>query len=436
VNRELDTVQYRIEPLGDQHNRADFSCGVEALDRYLQKQAGQDASKHVAAVFVITPDGENIAGFHTLSAHVISLADRPDNVAKQLPRYPNVSATLLGRLAVSKNFRDRNVGELLLLDAFKRVLANTREVASAVVAVDAKDDRAREFYLRHDFIPLPKHPNRLFTPSRRSRNCSVRGESRNAISVTGVRVAIVVARPQTCKAWANAAFRFSRRISTRSWNSHGRWIALRLVGASRPLRLTAVGVKNRSALSGVAYKKSEPFFLPPLRPHLRPHSHDFGMSLTISRARPLSGHSSGAMRKTDSDCWSRVRVARIMSNPRGQGTNAEKQEGMGRESPIELWSPNLITFCFVAFGTDRLRREEAMRTAGRENPNRRGTVPRKRAHGAVGQITSRSIKWAEKQEKFQPKEMCFFLAAAFTVTYQELTRGNFTVADFATARSA
>ncbi len=164
MSREQDTVQYRIEPLGDQHNRTDFSCGVEALDRYLQKQAGQDASKHVAAVFVITPDAGTIAGFYTLSAHVISLSDLPDNVAKKLPRYPNVPATLLGRLAVSKNFRGRNIGELLLLDAFRRVLASTREVASAVVAVDAKDERAREFYLRHDFIPLPSHPNRLFYP--------------------------------------------------------------------------------------------------------------------------------------------------------------------------------------------------------------------------------------------------------------------------------
>jgi GNAT superfamily N-acetyltransferase len=164
VNRQQDTAEYRVEPLGDQHNRADFSCGAEALDRYLQKQAGQDASKHVAAVFIITPDGGTIAGFYTLSAHVISLSDLPDNVVKKLPRYPNVPATLLGRLAVSNNFRGRSIGELLLLDASKRVLANTREVASAVVAVDAKDERAREFYLRHDFIPLPSHPKRLFYP--------------------------------------------------------------------------------------------------------------------------------------------------------------------------------------------------------------------------------------------------------------------------------
>jgi predicted GNAT family N-acyltransferase len=139
-----------------------FSCGVPALDRYLQTQAGQDVSKHVAAAFVITPNGETIAGFYTLSAHIVNLGDLPEEAAKKLPRYPNVPATRLGRLAVSLDFRGSGIGELLLVDAFKRVLASTREVASTVVVVDAKDERAREFYLRHDFIPLPSQPNRLF----------------------------------------------------------------------------------------------------------------------------------------------------------------------------------------------------------------------------------------------------------------------------------
>jgi ribosomal protein S18 acetylase RimI-like enzyme len=162
VSPEQDRVQYRIEPLADKPNRAVFSCAVEALDRYLRKQAGQDVSKHVAAAFVITPDGETIAGFYTLSAHRLNLGDLPDNVAKKLPRYPNVPATLLGRLAVSIDFRGRGIGELLLLDAFRRVLTNTQEVGSAVLVVDAKDEKAREFYLRHDFIVLPSQPNRLF----------------------------------------------------------------------------------------------------------------------------------------------------------------------------------------------------------------------------------------------------------------------------------
>lgn len=156
--------QYRIEPLGERHDRAAFSSGVSALDRYLQKQARQDMARSVAAAFVITPDGRTVAGFYTLSAHVVSLADLPREIAKKLPRYPNVPATLLGRLAVSVKFRGLGIGELLLLDALQRVLESTREVASAVVLVDSKDERAREFYLRHDFIPLPSQPSRLFYP--------------------------------------------------------------------------------------------------------------------------------------------------------------------------------------------------------------------------------------------------------------------------------
>src|ERR1700730_17226325 len=86
---------------------------------------------------------------------------------------------------------------------------------------------------------------------------------------------------------------------------------------------------------------------------------------------------------------------------------------MGHESRIELWSPTGPPFCFAGFGTDRLRREQAMKTAGRENPIHGVTLPRNRAPGAVGQNKSRSIKWAEKQEKFQLLEKCFFLTSPF-----------------------
>jgi hypothetical protein len=75
-------------------------------------------------------------------------------------------------------------------------------------------------------------------------------------------------------------------------------------------------------------------------------------------------------------------------------------------------------FCFAGFRTDMLRCERAMKTAGRENPNHRATVPRNRAHGAVGQNKSRSIKWAAKQEKFPAEGDVFFL----TSTFIELTR--------------
>jgi hypothetical protein len=54
-----------------------------------------------------------------------------------------------------------------------------------------------------------------------------------------------------------------------------------------------------------------------------------------------------------------------------------------------------------------------MKTAGRENPNRTATLRRNRAHGVARQNRSCSVEWAAKQEKFQPKEMCFFLTSTF-----------------------
>jgi ribosomal protein S18 acetylase RimI-like enzyme len=159
---KIQHSSFRIEPLGAHHNRAAFSCGVEELDRYLQKQAGQDLKKRVAAVFVATEDETTVAGFYTLSAHMLNVGELPAAVAKKLPRYPNIPVTLLGRLAVSKEFRSQRLGELLLMDALRQSLAGSHLVASAAVVVDSKNDDARRFYQKYDFIPLPSTPTRLF----------------------------------------------------------------------------------------------------------------------------------------------------------------------------------------------------------------------------------------------------------------------------------
>ena len=75
-----------------------------------------------------------------------------------------VSATLLGRLAVSTAFRGQGVGEFLLMDALYRCLASSKQIASAGVIVDAKDEPAARFYKKYGFGELPKIENRLFLP--------------------------------------------------------------------------------------------------------------------------------------------------------------------------------------------------------------------------------------------------------------------------------
>jgi ribosomal protein S18 acetylase RimI-like enzyme len=161
---EEEKPKFVIEPLGPKHDRAAFSCGVEFLDAYLRKQAGQDFKKHTAVPFVLTPDGSTIAGYYTLSQYAVQLADVPPEVAKKLPKYPMVPTTLLGRLAVSTAFRGQRHGETLLMDALYRILQHSREVASAGVVVDAKDGGAISFYRKYGFLELPRVERRLFLP--------------------------------------------------------------------------------------------------------------------------------------------------------------------------------------------------------------------------------------------------------------------------------
>ncbi len=155
----------RVEPLGKQHDRSAFSCGVEPLDRYLREQARQDARKRVAAPFVLCEGTSNaVLGYYTLSALSVDVGAWPEEIAKKLPKYPLVLATLLGRLAVDVRLRAKGAGEHLLMDALRRALEASREVASAAVVVDAKDDSAVSFYRRYGFIGFADQPRRLFLP--------------------------------------------------------------------------------------------------------------------------------------------------------------------------------------------------------------------------------------------------------------------------------
>lgn len=101
-------------------------------------------------------------GYYTVSAISIDVGALPAETARKLPRYPEIPATLIGRLAVDQHRRGERLGEFLLMDALYRSLRQAGEIAAAAVVVDAKDDRARSFYQAYDFRRFPDRPDRLF----------------------------------------------------------------------------------------------------------------------------------------------------------------------------------------------------------------------------------------------------------------------------------
>ncbi|HEX9202181.1 MAG TPA: GNAT family N-acetyltransferase [Acidobacteriaceae bacterium] len=154
-------VEYYFEPLGEQHDRAAFSCGVEALDRYFKGDpVRQDISRRVTNVFVMTHDGKSVAGFYTLSPISILSVDLPSNLSKKLPNRP-IGATLIGRMGRDQSLRGKGIGEPLLMDALYKAWLASKFVSCWAVVVDAKEG-ARDFYLKYEFAPFATQPNRLF----------------------------------------------------------------------------------------------------------------------------------------------------------------------------------------------------------------------------------------------------------------------------------
>ncbi|MDB9313265.1 GNAT family N-acetyltransferase [Spirulina sp. CS-785/01] len=156
----------KIEPLQSRkHNRSAFSCGQDSLDNYLRKYASQDLKKRVSAVFVLVDDVEmTILAYYTLSSYTVEVTELDDTLTQRLPRYPRLPATLLGRLAVDQSQRGQGYGELMLIDALKRSLETTKQVASVAVIVEALDETAKNFYLRYGFQAFQQTAMKLYLP--------------------------------------------------------------------------------------------------------------------------------------------------------------------------------------------------------------------------------------------------------------------------------
>jgi ribosomal protein S18 acetylase RimI-like enzyme len=156
-------VPFRLELLGEEHNRSLFRCGEDVLDRYFQKQATQDIRRHIANCFVaVEAVTNNVAACYTISAASIPLVDLPLDETRRLPRYPTVPAVRIGRLAVDQRFQGRGLGAALLADAAARSLK--AGPAAFTLLVDAKNDRAVAFYQRFGFRILVSQPRTLFLP--------------------------------------------------------------------------------------------------------------------------------------------------------------------------------------------------------------------------------------------------------------------------------
>ena len=146
-------------PLAESDDRSAFDCGRESLNHWFRRHGWTNHAAGLSRVNVIcgVTTGQ-IAGYVTLSPAQIERASLAKAHRRNKP--DPLPATLLGQLAVDREFQRQGCASSLVLFALRTALRASHEVASWGVIVHPLDEALRAFYLRYGFQDIPFDPLR------------------------------------------------------------------------------------------------------------------------------------------------------------------------------------------------------------------------------------------------------------------------------------
>lgn len=146
-------------PLTDADDRTAFDCGQHALNTWFKRHALRNHLGGASRVSVVTDRASSrIAGYVALSAAQIEREFLAKPHQRNLP--DRVPVTLLGQLAVDKDFQGRGYASALLVFALRTALRASEAIGSLGVVTHPIDDGVRLLYHKWDFEELPFDPER------------------------------------------------------------------------------------------------------------------------------------------------------------------------------------------------------------------------------------------------------------------------------------
>lgn len=156
----LDTLGFNRSSI----KKINFDCGNQSLNDYLKKYAIINDKSGVAKVFIAVQKGnQNIVGYYTSSASVISTQAISDELRGNFPR--ETPALLIGRIAVDQSAQSQGIGRKLLRHAFNYAVDISTKTGVYAVRIDALDEAAKGYYKNSfGFIEFQDSPLSLFLP--------------------------------------------------------------------------------------------------------------------------------------------------------------------------------------------------------------------------------------------------------------------------------
>jgi GNAT superfamily N-acetyltransferase len=148
------------EKLSPEHVVTGFDCGVGALNEWLLRIARTNQAAGTSQTYVVHRAGR-VVGYYAIAAASVHRDESPERVVKGLARHP-VPVAVIARLAVDRSEHGKGVGAALLKDALMRIAGAADIIGVRAVLVHAKDEAARAFYQRFDFVSSPVDPLQMF----------------------------------------------------------------------------------------------------------------------------------------------------------------------------------------------------------------------------------------------------------------------------------
>lgn len=156
---QQEPTSFRFERITEHHNVVSFSCHNTFLEIFLRDHALTETDLDQSLTFLLLDDGRpsSVAGYFTLRADAFYLS--PGTVS----RNRLIPVVELMYLARDINYRGQGIGDYLLIEAFRKVVAAASLIGIGGLQL-AFTAEGKRLYDRYGFTAHPYGETMLFIP--------------------------------------------------------------------------------------------------------------------------------------------------------------------------------------------------------------------------------------------------------------------------------
>lgn len=146
------------EVLQSQHKTGAFDCGINSLNKWLQRQALKNEYSGASRTYVVCYKQEVVA-YYAIATGSMEHDGLPRKLRQNMPN--PIPVLVLGRLAVDRDWQHQNIGRGLLKDAVFRACLIAKQVGISALLVHCLSEEAKQFYMQYGFVESTIEPMTL-----------------------------------------------------------------------------------------------------------------------------------------------------------------------------------------------------------------------------------------------------------------------------------